>query len=243
VESSCRDDERSKLCRTNRPLRASRCCLRAGLEQGRRASAAGVAVRDDAGWHPDTFGVRERQFQHFARQTYRCQATGSSRWRSGDGSSSAGCKAGSWCRAVVRRRSRGLRRSSPQLPIPCNTGSAAITEHKRPGRDHHGSRGTQTFTLTDAEFSMARRTMVPRSLANDGSTYNSTAGTSAMVFLAEPSKPGCNGAPFWCRDDRRIQGSFHSTTQHGAEHQDFLLTGSLTQAANTARAAPWSRAR
>ena len=118
--------------------------------------------------------------------------------------------------------------SLPQLPYPCNTGSAAITGTLTQNVwTLTAVAGTQTFVLTGT-------------LNFDGSTivgtYTSTAGTSG------------NGAPCGTLQTApmqwsavlvppitgTIQGSFHSTGgAAGLSNQDFAVSGSLTQAANT----------
>jgi len=117
--------------------------------------------------------------------------------------------------------------SLPLLPYPCNSGSAQITGTIS-GQDVTltAVAGTQTFTLTGM-LSLDGSTMV--------GTYASTAGTAG------------DGAPCGTAQTELqwsavlvppitgpIQGSFHSTGgAAGLDEQDFLVSGALSQAANT----------
>jgi hypothetical protein len=118
--------------------------------------------------------------------------------------------------------------SLPGLTIPCNTGSATITGSKNSSGvwTLTAIAGTQTFTFTGT-LSLDGFTM--------SGTYTSTAGTAgdgspcgtaqAGLQWSAASVPTVTGA---------LQGSFHSTGGGaGLINQDFLVTGGLTQGANT----------
>jgi hypothetical protein len=123
--------------------------------------------------------------------------------------------------------------SLPQLLIPCNTGSATITGSITGANNSQNVwtltavAGTQTFTLQGIQ-SLDGSTMV--------GTYTSTAGTSGdgancgtlqtvpMQWSAIFVPPLTGG----------ILGSFHSAGgAAGLGEQDFLVSGYITQAANT----------
>ncbi len=118
--------------------------------------------------------------------------------------------------------------SLPNASNPCNTGSAAITGTIS-GENIQtltAVAGTQTFTLTGT-------------LSFDGSTmagtYSSTAGTAANGTVCGTEQNGLQWSAVLVPPlTGSIQGSFHSTGgSAGLNEQDFLVSGSLTQAANT----------
>lgn len=119
--------------------------------------------------------------------------------------------------------------SLPQLPYPCNSGSAAITGTMVSQNvwTLTAVAGTQTFTLTGT-------------LSLDGSTiagtYTSTAGTSGDggpcgTLQTVPMQWSAILVPSLAGS---IQGSFHSAGgAAGLNEQDSLVSGALFQAANT----------
>lgn len=125
--------------------------------------------------------------------------------------------------------------SLPQLPYPCNSGSAAITGTVGSGQNVAltAIAGTQTFILTGT-LSLDGSTMM--------GTYTSTGGTapdgSACGSVEPPPGQNLSGLQ-WSAVlvppiTGGIQGSFHSTGgTAGLSNQDFPVSGSLTQAANT----------
>ncbi len=125
--------------------------------------------------------------------------------------------------------------SLPQLPYPCNSGSAAITGTVSSGQNVAltAIAGTQTFILTGT-LSLDGSTMM--------GTYTSTGGTapdgSACGSVEPPPGQNLSGLQ-WSAVlvppiTGGIQGSFHSTGgTAGLSNQDFPVSGSLTQAANT----------
>ena len=227
------------LCRTNRPLRASRWLpsRRFGAGCGERlllallcaTTLAGILILSACG--------------SGSSSTLQANVSLSGNWQftmapPGDGSFLGGLQGG----FVVQSGSSATGAaayavSSPQLPIPCNTGSAAITGTIS-GQDVTitAVAGTQTFTLTgtlsfngtqDYGSTFVGETMV--------GTYNSTAGTAADGFPCGTEQTGLQWSAVLVPPmTGGIQGSFHSTdATTGLNNQDFLLTGSLTQAANT----------
>ncbi len=118
--------------------------------------------------------------------------------------------------------------SLPSLLIPCSTGSATITGTIS-GQNVQALTavaGTQTFTLTGT-------------LSLDGSTmagtYASTAGTAADGAACGTAQTGLQWSAVLVPPlTGSIQGSFHSAGgTAGLEEQDFLVSGSINQAANT----------
>jgi hypothetical protein len=123
--------------------------------------------------------------------------------------------------------------SLPNLLIPCNTGSAAITGSisGQSVKTLVAVAGTQTFTLTGT-LSLDGLTMA--------GTYTSTAGTAgdgSPCGTAQPPAgvPGLQWSAVLVPPlTGSITGSFHSTGgAAGLDEQDFLVTGALNQAANT----------
>jgi hypothetical protein len=118
--------------------------------------------------------------------------------------------------------------SLPQLLIPCNTGSAAITgtTNSQNVWTLTAVAGTQTFTLTGT-------------LSLDGSTmagtYASTAGTASDGAPCGTAQTGLQWSAVLVPPlTGSIQGSFHSAGgAAGLDEQDFLVSGSIIQAANT----------
>ncbi len=118
----------------------------------------------------------------------------------------------------------------PGLPYPCNSGSAAIT-----GAINGQSvtltavAGTQIFTLT-GQLTFDGTTMV--------GTYSSTAGSAADGSPCGTVQDGLQ----WTANlvppiTGPVQGSFKSTGgAAGLNEQDFLVTGALSQAANSGAA-------
>lgn len=125
----------------------------------------------------------------------------------------------------------------PQLPDPCNSGSAAIAGTvSGENVSFTAVAGTQTFTLMGTVSNVISPTtglVVGETMAG---SYTSTAGTSpdgSPCGIAETTGlqwsavlvPPITGS---------LQGSFHSTGgPAGLSNQDFPLTGSITQGANT----------
>src|SRR5271169_2274173 len=118
--------------------------------------------------------------------------------------------------------------SLPNLLIPCNTGSAAITGtiSGQNVQTLTAVAGTQTFMLTGT-------------LSLDGSTmagtYASTAGTAADGAPCGTAQTGLQWSAVLVPPlTGSIQGSFHSAGgAAGLGEQDFLVSGALTQAVNT----------
>ena len=121
--------------------------------------------------------------------------------------------------------------SLPGLLIPCNIGNATITGSSTAiGNQSQWTitavAGTQTFTLTGIQ-------------SFDGTTiagtYNSTAGTSGDGAPCGTAQTGLQWSAVLVPPITGIiQGSFHSTGgAAGLTNQDFLASGSLTQAPNT----------
>jgi len=121
--------------------------------------------------------------------------------------------------------------SLPGFLIPCNTGNATITGSSTAvGNQSQWTitavAGTQTFTLTGIQ-------------SFDGTTiagtYNSTAGTSGDGAPCGTAQTGLQWSAVLVPPITGIiQGSFHSTGgAAGLTNQDFLASGSLTQAPNT----------
>jgi hypothetical protein len=117
--------------------------------------------------------------------------------------------------------------SLPQLPYPCNSGSAQITgTGSGQSVSLKAVAGTQTFTLTGT-VSLDGSTMV--------GTYSSTAGTASDGAPCGAVESGLQWSAILVPPMAgSIQGNFHSTGgASGLINQDFSVTGSLTQAANT----------
>jgi len=119
--------------------------------------------------------------------------------------------------------------SLPQLPYPCNSGSAAITGTMVSPNTWNltAVAGTQTFTLNG--------TMSLDGLTIAG-TYTSTAGTSGDggpcgTLQTVPMQWTATLVPPLTGS---VQGSFHSAGgAAGLNEQDFLVSGALIQAPNT----------
>ncbi|HSZ62020.1 MAG TPA: hypothetical protein VK828_09485 [Terriglobales bacterium] len=118
--------------------------------------------------------------------------------------------------------------SLPQLLIPCSTGSAAIsgTINSQNMWTLTAVAGTQTFTLQGAQ-SLDSSTMA--------GTYTSTAGTSGDGAPCGTAQTGLQWSAVLVPPlAGPIQGNFHSTGgAAGLNEQDFVVSGSITQAANT----------
>jgi hypothetical protein len=121
--------------------------------------------------------------------------------------------------------------SLPGLLIPCNIGNATITGSSTAiGNQSQWTitavAGTQTFTLTGIQR-FDGTTIV--------GTYNSTAGTSGDGAPCGTAQTGLQwSAVLVPTITGNILGSFHSTGgAAGLTNQDFLVSGSLTQAPNT----------
>jgi hypothetical protein len=120
----------------------------------------------------------------------------------------------------------------PGLQIPCDSGNAAITGSSTTINGNQiqwtitAVAGTQTFTLTGIQ-SFDGSTMA--------GTYNSTAGTSGDGSPCGTAQTGLQWSAVLVPPiTGNIQGSFHSTGgAAGLTNQDFLVSGSLTQAQNT----------
>jgi centrosomal CEP192-like protein len=119
----------------------------------------------------------------------------------------------------------------PKLPYPCNSGSATMTG------DLNGQNvsltavaGTQTFTLTGM-LSLDNSTMV--------GTYDSTAGTAGDGGPCGTVQTGLQWSAVLVPPmTGNVQGNFHSTGgAAGLNNQDFLVSGSLTQAENAGASA------
>jgi hypothetical protein len=122
--------------------------------------------------------------------------------------------------------------SLPGLLIPCNIGTATITGSITGSIGNQNEwtitavAGTQTFTLQGIQ-------------SFDGTTiagtYNSTAGTAADGGPCGTAQTGLQwSATLVPPITGNLQGSFHSTGgAAGLTNQDFLLSGSITQAQNT----------
>jgi hypothetical protein len=118
--------------------------------------------------------------------------------------------------------------SLPNLLIPCNTGSAAITGTIS-GQNMQtltAVAGTQTFTLTGT-LSLDSLTMA--------GTYTSTAGTASDGSPCGTAQTGLQWSAVLVPPlTGPIAGSFHSTGgTAGLDEQDFLVSGALNQTANT----------
>jgi hypothetical protein len=117
--------------------------------------------------------------------------------------------------------------SLPNLLIPCNTGSAAITGtiNGQNVQTLTAVAGTQIFTLTGT-------------LSSDSSTmagtYTSTAGTASDGSPCGTAQTGLQWNAILVPPlTGPIQGSFHSTGgAAGLNEQDFLVSGALNQAVN-----------
>ncbi len=117
--------------------------------------------------------------------------------------------------------------SLPGQLIPCNMGSATITGSIN-GQDVAltAVAGTQTFALTGT-LSLDSSTM--------SGTYTSTQGTAGNGSICGTAQTGLQWSAVLVQPlTGPVQGSFHSAGgAAGLSEQDFLLTGALTQAANT----------
>ncbi len=123
----------------------------------------------------------------------------------------------------------------PGLPYPCNSGSATITGQST-GTVNAESQwtitavaGTQTFTLMGS-LDVSGLTM--------NGTYSSTAGTAPDGSPCGIATSGLQWSAVLVPTlTGEIQGSFHSTDAAvGWSNQDFLVSGSLVQSANTGAA-------
>jgi hypothetical protein len=117
--------------------------------------------------------------------------------------------------------------SLPQLPYPCNSGSAPITGTiSGQNVTLTAVAGTQTFSLTGM-------------LSSDGSTmvgtYASTAGTAADGTACGTAQSGLQWSAISVPPlTGTVAGSFHSTGgASGLSNQDFAVSGSLTEGENT----------
>jgi hypothetical protein len=122
--------------------------------------------------------------------------------------------------------------SLPGLLIPCNIGTATITGSITAAISNQNQwtitavAGTQTFTLQGIQ-------------SFDGTTiagtYNSTPGTAGDGGPCGTAQTGLQWSAILVPPiTGNLQGSFHSTGgSAGLTNQDFLLSGSLTQAQNT----------
>jgi hypothetical protein len=118
--------------------------------------------------------------------------------------------------------------SLPNLLIPCNTGSAVITGTIG-GQDIKtltAVAGTQTFTLTGT-LSLDATSMA--------GTYTSTAGTAGDGSPCGTAQTGLQWSAILVPPlTGSMQGNFHSAGgSAGLAEQDFLVSGSLSQTANT----------
>jgi hypothetical protein len=118
--------------------------------------------------------------------------------------------------------------SLPNLLIPCNTGSAVITGTIS-GQDIKtltAAAGTQTFTLTGT-LSLDATSMA--------GTYTSTAGTAGDGSPCGTAQTGLQWSAILVPPlTGSMQGNFHSAGgSAGLAEQDFLVSGSLSQTANT----------
>ncbi len=117
--------------------------------------------------------------------------------------------------------------SLPDLLIPCNSGSAAIT----------GTTSDRDVTLTAVAGTQTFSLVGKRGL--DGftmtGTYSSTDGTASNGAPCGTAQSGLQwSAVFVPPLTGPLQGSFHSAGGNaGLAQQEFLVSGSLTQAANT----------
>lgn len=137
--------------------------------------------------------------------------------------------------------------SLPELLIPCNSGSATITGtiNSQNVLALTATAGTQTFTLAGTLSSDG--STINGSTTNgstfDGSTivgtYSSTAGTASDGSPCGTAQSGLQWSAVLVPPISGIlQGSFHSTGgAAGLANQDFPVSGSLTQAANTGSSA------
>jgi hypothetical protein len=118
--------------------------------------------------------------------------------------------------------------SLPDLPYPCNTGSATITGMMTTQNEWQltAVAGTQTFTLTGT-LSLNGLTMA--------GTYNSTAGVAADGSSCGTAQTGLQwSAALIPQLTGSLAGNFHSAGgAAGLADQDFLLSGSLVQEPNT----------
>jgi hypothetical protein len=118
--------------------------------------------------------------------------------------------------------------SLPELPYPCNSGSATITGTMTTQNVWQltAIAGTQTFTLTGT-LSLDGLTMA--------GTYSSTAGTAGDGSPCGTAQTGLQwGAVLIQPLTGSLAGNFHSAGgAAGLNEQDFLASGSLVQAANT----------
>jgi hypothetical protein len=122
--------------------------------------------------------------------------------------------------------------SLPDLLIPCNAGTAAITASITSTIDNQNVwtltavAGTQTFTLQGVQ-NFDGTTMA--------GTYDSTAGTAPDGTQCGTVQTGLQWSAVLVPSiTGNIQGSFHSTGgSSGLANQDFPVSGSLTQAQNT----------
>jgi hypothetical protein len=118
--------------------------------------------------------------------------------------------------------------SLPELPYPCNSGSATITGTMTTQNVWQltAVAGTQTFMLTGT-------------LSLDGltvaGTYNSTAGTSGDGSPCGTAQTGLQWSAVLIQPlTASLAGNFHSAGgSAGLNEQDFLVSGSIVQAANT----------
>jgi hypothetical protein len=120
--------------------------------------------------------------------------------------------------------------SLPNLLIPCNTGSAAVTGTVS-GRNVQtltAVAGTQTFTLTGT-LSLDSSTMA--------GTYTATPGTASDGSPCGTSQSGLQWSAVLVPPlTGSIQGSFHSAGA-SLNQQDFLVSGTLNQTANAGASA------
>lgn len=121
----------------------------------------------------------------------------------------------------------------PGLLIPCNIGNAAIITGSSTTINGNQNQwtitavaGTQTFTLTGIQSFDA---------STIAGTYNSTAGTAGDGGPCGTAQTGLQWSAVLVPPiTGNILGSFHSTGgAAGLTNQDFLVSGSLTQASNT----------
>lgn len=147
-----------------------------------------------------------------------------------DGSFSGGLQGGFLLQkstAVTGAAAYSIALPASPTPTVCNSGSAAITGTLT-GQEVAlvAVAGTQTFTFTGT-LSLNGSTM--------GGTYTSTAGTAANGTGCGTAQTGLqwNAIPVPTLTGS-VQGTFHSAGgAAGLNEQDFLLSGALTQAANT----------
>src|SRR5208282_2169875 len=199
-----------------------------GLRRVHEESAAGIAGR-----HDNPFGVRERQFRQWLADTL----TLSGNWQftmapPSDGSFLGGLQGGFLLQnngAVTGAAAYAV--SLPNLLIPCSTGSATITGtiSGQNVQTLTAVAGTQTFTLT-ATLSLDGSTMA--------GTYTSTAGTAGDGAPCGTAQTGLQWSAVLVPPlSGGLQGSYHSAGGNaGLGQQEFVLTGGLTQAANTGAA-------